>query len=104
MMLDSKQQQMLARAAALLPSAQQESFRSSVIGVLDAMLVRPPSDASLRDVLQHVLALRGVAIGAAALLPPPQQRRYVHDRSSNAWRGWHKPTARPPKGDFTDAT
>jgi hypothetical protein len=83
-------------AAALLPPAQQDGFRQLVHGVLDALLVRSPSDAAMRDVLRNVLAARGVAVGAAALLPPPQERRYVHDRSSNDWQSWRKrPSQRP---------
>jgi hypothetical protein len=95
MLLETRQQQMLARAAALLPPAQQESFRTSVHGVLDALLVRSPTDASLRDVLRNVLALRGVAVGAAALLPPPQQHGDRHDRSSNNFRNWARRKANP---------
>jgi hypothetical protein len=59
MLLDAKQSDMLARAAALLPPAQQDGFRQSVHGVLDALLVRPPTDAAMRDTLRNVLAARG---------------------------------------------
>ena len=88
MMLDSRQSEMLARAAALLPPAQQDGFRQSVLGVLDALLVRPPSDAAMRDTLRFVLAGRGVSVGASVLLPPPQADGIRHDRTSNNFRNW----------------
>jgi len=87
MQLDAKQQQMLARAAALLPSAQQAAFRESVRGVIGTLLHFPPTDAELRDTCRFILAAHGISVGVADLLPP-RQTHNEHDRSANNWRNW----------------
>ncbi len=92
MQLNSKQTEMLDRAAALLPSSQQHGFKLSVEGVLSSLLNFPPTDAQLKDTLRFVLAGRGVSVGD---LSPPRPRKICPDRSANNWPSWHRPKTAP---------
>jgi hypothetical protein len=86
MQLTSRQAQMLNKAVALLPAADQAAFTKSVHNVIDRWGFTT-SDAEIRDLLRVLLSKHGISVSALLF---PQGRRFVHDRRGQNWRDWER--------------